>query len=124
MSFLKISAETWGMSNTYTGRAYVSPEGQACPVKIRTSGHGKYSSGDGYITSADYPQGVYLVEVDQDGINITHYPVTGETSPFHDYRLAPEAVIRFAEKFAMVANCYHCKCLDKHLAAASAAAKS
>ena len=115
MACLEINCGVWGARNTFDGEAWVSPEGKTCPIKIQTSGHGKYSSGKGFITSEEYPNGVFRISVSQNGIEIKKYEPDGTIANFHDYRLASTKIIRYAEKFQTEADCYHCKCLSKHL---------
>lgn len=119
---LKITARTWGMTNTWQGHAFVDPDGQACPVHIKPAGHGKFSFGQNRIYTDDYPEGVYLVEVRTEEINITFYPPEGGKEKLRSV-LAPEPVQKFAIAFNKEANCYHCKCLESHLQAASEAAR-
>ena len=122
MGRLDFTSSTWGMTNTFDGRAVVSPSGHALAVRVKTSGDGKFSTGEGFALSSDYPEGVYSVAVSQDGIEISHFPATGGVKPLPDYRLAPEPVILFAEELRRQADCYHCKCLERHLQAATDAA--
>ena len=123
MKALEISARTWGMTNTSVGRAFVGPDGQACQVNIRTYGCGKFSRGEGRIFSTDYPEGVYEVVVgNRRVIAITFYPPSGGMKKMQPV-LAPEPVQRFAQKFKDEADCYHCKCLQRHLNKASKAAR-
>ena len=118
MKGLEISSHTWGMTSTWEGHAFVSPQGQACPVKIKTHGPGKYSTGYNRIYTDDYTQGVYRVDIWNGEIEITYYPPEGGKERIRPV-LAPEPVQKFAVVFAEKANCYHCKCLDNHLEAAS-----
>lgn len=119
---LNITAHSWGMTNTWEGHAYVSSDGHACPVNIRTAGHGKYSFGKNRIYSDKYPEGVYRVDINTGEIDITYFPPEGGVKKLRPV-LAPEPVQKFARVFAEEANCYHCKCLQHHLDVASRAAQ-
>ena len=115
---MKTSARTWGMTNTFEGHAYVTPEGKAAKVKVKTYGHGKYSKGSAYASTKQYPKGLYRVDVSHRGIDIKFYPPEGGVEKVRPV-LAPEPVQRFAVIFHGEADCYHCKCLQSHLQVAS-----
>lgn len=113
--------EVYGVSGTYKkgksrGVAFVSPEGKACRLKIKTRGKDSFCRGRGAINNKDYPQGVYKVYVkNQEIVGITYYCPEGDKEVISDTNMIPYSVLSFAKKFAEEVHCEDCKCLETHL---------
>ena len=127
MARIDYEMSVWGQTSSYSGRAYCDINGKALPCSIQTRGHGKLSQGTGSVHSDDFLAGVFRIDVcggrraaatDND-ITVIHYKIDGSEEVFQHIDFAPEKVKRFAEKFNLEADCYHCKCLDSHLQRAS-----
>jgi len=124
MAIINYRMSSHASTSYFTGEAWCDKNGKALPCKIQTAGHGKFGNGWGSVHSDVYPDGVYQVEVGgarrgHPEIVIRHYAIDGTSSVFPHEDLAPENVRRFAVKFAVEADCYHCKCLQAHLQRAS-----